>query len=498
MLRTNIVATIGVSSIGFLITFSCQLVISYHFGTSIELDAYWAAFTVMNFLAFPLTPLRDALIPEVHSRIRDGAQAASSYFSQGMTLIIAISVLGALLGGGFAESLTVLSVSEKQPQVRSLAVELLYWLLPVLALMAVSETLNAILTSYHRVIFQAFARLIGAVTTLVVLWLFVEKLQSRVLPMSMIAAQIVIAFLQIIVLRREGLRYRLVWPKNLGKRFRSVSTALLVTYAASQAYPVFEKHVLTSLSAGLVSSFQYSVALTNVLVTLVGISLTNVFWPRFLDHASINDDRRLYVDASIAIRLILLVMGWLSSLVWVNASVLVELVYARGAFDSAAVAKTADSLRLAVFASVPISVSLLMGRALVSLGAARSVMVVGIVTTSMGCMVLILGRELESPTVALSHWFVANCVGMIAYMLFLAKHCRLSLNQYARALWWLFRWGLILAMCSYLIQSYAINNTDFSDKLIDAIVKIVCYSSIFFVLAWTTGLFRGLSEVCRK
>ena len=497
MLRSNIASTVGISSIGFLVSFASQIVISYHFGASAELDAYWAAFALMNLLAFPLTPLRDALVPEFHRRLKEDAKDASAYFSRALTLILLISAMGTLAGWLLAEPLTTVAVSAKQPQVRALAVGQLYWLAPAILLLAFSETLNSIMSSYHRVVMQAFARLLGMVATLLVLALFAGVLQTHVLPLSVIAAQATIALVQVVALRREGLVFRPAWPTDLGKRFLAVSGALLATYAASQAYAVFEKYTLTSFSAGLVSAFQYSVALTNVLITLVGVSLSNVLWPRFLDHAAGEERGRLYADVSVAVRLALLVMGWLCALVWLNAAALIELVYARGAFDASAVARTADALRIAVFAAVPISVGLLMGRALISLGAARSVMVVGIATTLAGSTVLLAARLLGSPVLALSHWLLANLVGMTVYVLLLARACGVLHDSHARAVWWMLRWVAALLLAGVAAQVIPMTKSGIAALVVNASVRIVVFSISFFALAWFAGMFRGLPPLWR-
>lgn len=497
-LRSDIASTVGISSIGFLASFASLIIISYHFGASAELDAYWAAFALMNLLAFPLGPLREALVPEFHRRLGEGGDAASVYFSRAMTLILLVAAIGTLAGWLLAEPLTALAVSGRQPQVRSLAVIQLYWLAPAVLLLAISETLNAILASYHRVILQAFARLLGTFSTLVVLALFAGILQTYVLPLGVIAAQVTIALVQVVVLRREGLVFRLAWPGALGGRFLAVSGALLAAYAASQAYSVFEKNTLTSFSAGLVSSFQYSVSLTNVLITLVGVSLSNVLWPRFLDHAAGEDRGRLYEEVSMAVRLTLLIMGLLCALVWINATALIELIYARGAFDAAAVARTADTLRIAVFAAIPIAVSMLMGRALISLGAARSVMAIGIVTAVAGGVVLAMSRLLGSPVLALSHWLLANLVGMAAQALLLARACGGHPGGHGRTMWWLTRWITVLGFAGVATQIIPEGQHGVWAQAEDIVMRSLAFSILFVVLAWLAGIFRGLPPLWRR
>jgi len=498
MLRSTIASTMGITSLGFLVSFASQIVISYHFGASAELDAYWVAFALMNLLAFPLMPLREALVPEFHRRLQQDAKTASAYFARAMTLILLVAIFGALIGWIFANPLASLAVSENQPAVRDLAVGQLYWLAPAVILLAFSETLNSIMASYHRVILQAFARLLGLTATLVVLASVTGLLKTHALPLSIIAGQAAIAFVQIAALRREQLGFRFAWPGGLGKRFLAVSGALLATQAAIHGYVIFEKHTLTSFSAGLVSSFQYSVALTNVLITLVGVSLANVLWPRFLDHAAGDQHEQLYADVSVAVRFTLLFMGWLCTLVWLNATPLVELIYARGAFDASAVARTSDALRVAVFAAAPISIGMLMSRALVSLGSARSVMVAGIATTLTGCIVLLSARFLENPTLALSHWLIANLVGMATYALLLSRVCGVRHNAYGRVLWWMGRWSAILLIAGGVSQMIPSTELGGAMLVLGVLEHGTVFTCMFLLLAWLLGMFRDLPAILKR
>ena len=497
-LRRSFVWTGGLSGVSFLASFASLIVISYHFGASAELDAYWVAFALMNLLAFPLAPLREALVPEFHRRLQQAPEDASAYFSRAMTLILLVAGAGVLVGWLLAEPLTALAVSGKQPQVRSLAIGQLYWLAPAVLLLAVSETLNAILAAYHRVILQSIARLLGAVSTLTVLALLAGVLQSHVLPLGFITAQVAITLVQIVALRRHGLAFRLVWPGALGGRFLAVSGALLITYAASQAYTVFEKHTLTTFAAGLVSSFQYAVSLTNVLITLIGVALANVLWPRFMEHVASDDHDRLYAEVSMASRFTFLITGWLCALAWLNATALIELIYAHGAFDAVAVTRTADALRLAVFAAVPVSVGLIMGRALISLGAARSVVATGLTTAFVGSATLAVAHLLGSSTLALSNWLLANLVGLAIQAALLARICGGLQGVFITAVWWLARWIGVLALAGISTQMIPAAEPGLVAMVGDIFVRSVAFSALFAALAWGAGLMRGLPLFFRR
>ena len=449
----------------------------------------------MNLLAFPLNPLREALVPEFHRHLRENRQAASAFFSRAMSLILLVAGTGVLVGLLFAGSLADLAVSGKQLQLRSSTVGQLYWLAPAVLLLAVSETLNAILAAYDRVIIQSSVRLLGSLTNLTILSLFAGILQTHVLAMGLISAQLSMAMVQMVYLCRHGLSYRPAWPGALGARFLGISSALLLSYAASQAYAVFEKHTLTSFAVGLVSSFQYSMSMTNIIITLVGITLASVLWPRFLKYAASENRHLLYVQVLNVSRLTFLVTGLLCSLAWMNAESLIQVLFARGAFDSSDVSSASYVFRITVFTAVPISVNLILGRALISLGSSRSLGATGFTVALTGSSVLVIAHSIGSASLAISHWLFANTAGLAIQALLLVRICGGSLRSISEAFWWLLRWILVLLLAGLATQSIPQAHTGFVPLVTDVLIRSLVFSALCLALAWPAKVFRGLPAI---
>ena len=90
---------------------------------------------------------------------------------------------------------------------------------------------------------------------------------------------------------------------------------------------------------------------------------------------------------------------------------------------------------------IPISIGFVVGKGLVSVGAARSLMAAGLSTAVVGSVTLMLANLFANETLALSHWLVANSVGLIVQMLMLKKLCGNMPPREKRGFWWLVRWG---------------------------------------------------------
>lgn len=497
LLKKTLAATGLLTVFGFLASFASLVAISYFFGASAQLDAYWVAFTVMNVLASLAAPMREALVPEFHRRLQEDVDNATNYFSRAMTLILLVAVGGMLLAVALAGPLASLTVNANNLETRLLAIHQIYWLAPAIVLLVVSETLNSLLAAYHRVIFQSISRLLGALSSLLVLGTCSGVLDGNVLPVAFIGAQAVTIVVQAGALRREGLRFGLAWP-SLDARFFIVSGSLLISYVASQGYTLLEKHTLTFFEAGLVSSFQYAVSLTNVIITLVGITISSVLWPRMLSFAASKDHGNIFSEVMLTTRLMFIALGCLCGLVWINASAIVTLLFARGAFNASDIPRATWALQLAVFASLPISVGFVVGKGLLSIGAARSLMATGLSIALAGTLTLVVASFMENETLALSHWVIANAVGLVVQIALLVRFCAKTENQLLNGLVWFVKWAVALMLALSLANLIGKEPIGYIEMFQNSLLRSVAFIVVFSAVAWAAKILQEYVPLLRR
>lgn len=451
----------------------------------------------MNVLASLAAPMREALVPEFHRRLQEDIHNAMNYFSRAMTLILLVAVGGMLLAVALAGPLASLTVNANSLETRLLAIHQIYWLAPAIVLLVVSETLNSILAAYRRVIFQSISRLLGALSSLLVLGTCSGVLDGHVLPIAFIGAQAVTIVVQAGALRREGLKFRLAWP-SLDSKFFVVSGSLLISYVASQGYTLLEKHTLTLFESGLVSSFQYAVSLANVIITLVGITISSVLWPRMLSFAASKDHGNIFSEVMLTTRIMFIALGCLCGLVWLNAPAIVTLLFARGAFNASDIPRAAWALQLAVFASLPISVGFVVGKGLLSMGAARSLMATGLSIALAGTFTLLIASFFENETLALSHWVIANAVGLAVQIVLLMRFCSKTANQLRHGLNWLIKWAVALLLAIGLADSIGNAPIGYIEILQDAFLRSITFLVVFSIVAWTAQLLQEYVPLLRR
>ena len=160
---------VGLSAVGYALSFSSQLLISYHFGTSSELDAYWAALVLVNVLCFYLHPLREALVPAIHREGLASKVNAERNFSAGLSLLGVLVVASAMLLWTFSERFSAWMAQAAGAKTEEVILSLLPWLIPYMGLFALSEMLTSVLLSLDRAVFEAVVRLVSATVFLALL-----------------------------------------------------------------------------------------------------------------------------------------------------------------------------------------------------------------------------------------------------------------------------------------------------------------------------------------
>jgi len=454
--RKNILWAFSLSGCAVILSLATQIAISYFYGTSAELDAYWSSLAIINLMVYPIHPFREALIPEIHRRsINDTPEEISTYFSKALTFILLVASFGLLLVMIFPQFFSYLVANSAAKQLPELVISQLKWFAPVIILLALSETLNSLLVSYHAVILQSVSRLMAAGSSLAIITSLAEIAGIKALVWSFVVAQFVTITISFFVIRKHGLIFSVKWPSGLGKAFFSVSAVLLINYSMSQIYSIYEKNIFSGFSEGLISAFQYSVSITNVLITILGLSLANILWPRFLDHAANKDIEKANHDVTVAIKAIFLGMGLVCTIIFCNADLITHLLFARGAFDVESTIKTSQALRATIFAAIPISILSILGKAFISFGAAKKMMLVGVTTAFFGLFILWLSQFFGLYRIAIIHWFLANVISSILAGILFFRLQGHQFSAYVKACWWILRLLVIFAVAILTAQSMA-------------------------------------------
>jgi hypothetical protein len=294
------------------------------------MDTYWVGLALVNMVSFYSSPLKEALVPAIHRAQQLGDAQAGRVLSAGLSLLLALmagsgTILWALSTGAagwpIVGSIEVMSGG---------VFELLPWLLLYLFMLVLAETLNSTLVSLNQVLRQALVRILAALVLLATISTLGSTMGVGGLLLAQILGLATLLFTSWLPLRHFRIRFLMrAWPILRGTGMLPLLASLLISFFFAQLYVMAERSAMVHMGAGLVSCFQYSVTLVNVLVSLLAYPLANLLWSQFLIRAADSDFKQSHALAIRASGLLFYVLSLVCDFVWAYAREIIELIYAR-------------------------------------------------------------------------------------------------------------------------------------------------------------------------
>ncbi len=494
-IKNRYLTLVLLSASAYIISFFSQIVMAYHFGTSQVMDVYWGALALVGLLGFYIPPLKEALVPALHrAKAKGGDEHVERLFSAGLTMLFAITSLACFIlfvfGAGFSKVLTDVGES-----VNGAIVAIVPWLIIYLFLFGLAETLNSILISFNNVMRQALARISAALMLLVSLAVIGSSLGVKGLLLAQIVSLSALAFVSWLTL--QSLKPNLMlnfWPELYKSGMLSLFMSLMLTYLAAQLYVVAERAAMIQMGTGLLSGFQYSVALVNAFVSLLAYPLSNLLWSKFLSQAAEGDSKAAHLLATRACGLLIYSLVVLCGFVWVNAREIIVLIYSRGAFDEASIQLTTTALRSTIFAAIPIGVSSVLGRWLISLPGAHRQLWIGLTTIVVGSLVIGMALLADSPRGIMLHWLIANLAAMLVSGAIFASEVKFSLDQKLAAGRWLGQVAVVAILAAWITPPMVWGESKFS-LAAALLAQGGLYLLVVAGLTWFFGMIPSLQRL---
>lgn len=490
--------------LGFLI----QMLMSYYFGTSLQVDAYWVVLTLVNFCGFFVYPVREAIVSGYHLRRAQGKEEAERYFSSAVNLLLLLLLASTALLYGAPALFAGWLVGEGQGALLAEVIRLLHYAAPLVTLLFVSEIFSGFLVSAGRIFFQDVGRIVGSSLAVVSLWALAGRIGAVSMIVAALVTNLILVALQLPALRRAGFGYRPFALPRIDTAALRMSGALIVSYLVSQFYTLYERTVFVGLGEGALSAFQYAIALNNVCFAVCIGNICNVVWPRMVDLSLARDEDGVRQLLGATLRNILLLLVFLCLFLGCYADAVSYLIFFRGQFDLGSLSRTAGFFRTVLLALPFLALSGIMGRLLASRQFTGYLFAVGVLSALGGMATLAWAQLTQSLALAGCHTAVSAACGAAVsayagyrlYLAGLAPAARLaSLRWFFKALlpvsatlalFWVLPLGGTgdkLTMLVQLVPRFAAGGLLFSG---------ICYRLELFHLAqgFTMGALRRLGR----
>lgn len=423
--KNQYLSMIFLSFFSYISAFLTQILVAFYFGTSRELDAYWLCIAIIGTLTFFVHPLRESIVSSAFKSSKDSIDKASQLITSGFITLIFLCFLASLV------LLFFLKIYNFTPESSlTLAGGILTAFIPYLFLFAIAETCNILMTSFNMAIYQAFARLISAISVLISLFILKTNYGIYGMIISLSIGQIFTILVSAYYLYSKGLK--ISWGRiNIfkDKVFVAMFLSLVINYVISQGYVLYERWGMGLFGNGVISSYQYSVLIVTSIISMLAYPMINLTWPKFLEQEH-SGNKKLMIQSGInASAPMLFVIITACIFIFRSAEDVITILFYRGEFNSYSLELTLRALYLTIFAAVPISIYTIGLRLLMSQRRSKLVAFAGSSMGIIGVFIIFISIKINSVYLLQSHWLISNTFGALFVVSILIKDSNIKLNK---------------------------------------------------------------------
>jgi len=443
---------VGISFISYPLSFFNQILLSYYFGATAEMDAYWVSMAAINLLVVFMAPARDAMIPLFFSAYAADKTAGERYFGAKLNLMLLFCLASTGLALLWPQGIASLVISPGQEAILEQVGRFMVLLSPLIFLMPLAEVMGSLLISFKRYLFQHLGRIFGTLGSITALVLLAERWGIFALVAGALGGWLLLWGLQIKELNKIGFHFYLTAKPRAEAAFVAMGSSLIVGHLLSNLYLVYANRALTFFGPGWVSSYQYGMSLSQIPQNILVVALITVLWPKILDQVEAQDWSGIYQLTLRSARHLSLVLVGISVLCWVFSRPVIYLIYARGAFDDRALELTDLCFRALSVAIIPAGLTTLFSRVLVTLKLAKAHFWASLANGLSGVTFLWLALYFQRVDWAVYHMTVATSLNLCLSTVLLlgALKNQQSWADWGRGMYWLARLLLAALVVWYL------------------------------------------------
>lgn len=342
-----------------------------HFGAGRELDIYFAAFQIPDFVAtlFLLGAGSAAILPVFQEYMQKDKERARHLISSLQTIFVVASSISAMIIFFFVPLLLKAMVPGFSDLDRILTILLTRIMLLSPIFLGLSSILSAVIQSFKRFFTYALAPIFYNLGIIVGIIFFVPLFGIVGLGMGVVLGALLHWIIQMIAITQVGMRPRFVLTQVSDgvKKVLRLSFPRVISLSLAQITVVGLTALGSTLHAGSISVFELSQDLYFVPVALIGVSYSVVIFPRLSEAFLHRSAETFYRELFLGIRTIALWIAPTIALFIVLRAHIVRVALGAGQFSWEDTRLTAATLAILSIAMIAGSMSQLLIKAFYAL-----------------------------------------------------------------------------------------------------------------------------------
>lgn len=344
--KTTIWVTL-VMCIGYLVSFAKEAVVANFFGVSKEVDAYTIALQVPVILfSFVAVAIQSVVVP-IYSDIlyNKGKNEANRFASNLLLTVLIFAGVFFVLGEIFASGLIYLFAPGFSSETHELAVELLRVTLPTIFFSLISQVFTAILNVHKKFVLPSLSVIIlnlGLILTII-------ALHSQFGILSACFGQIaggIIQSLMLFLIIKNLFSWQFVFDLKDASLRQAMKMSLPVFWSISVAEvnAMVNKMVASFLFIGSIAAMGYAQKINTIFISFFTSAIATILYPMYAESAAKGDTNQLNSRVNMTLSAYTMFLLPVMLFVFCYRREIVELAFARGAFDTNAIEVTQQLL----------------------------------------------------------------------------------------------------------------------------------------------------------
>jgi len=344
--RTSIFVT-AILFIGYFIAFAREATIASYWGVSADVDAYTVAITIpINLFSIITLSIQSVIIPIYSDQlINHGREYSDRYISLLLNTIIVISLFLILVFELLASPIAYLFAPGFSPESHQLVVSLLRLVIPTILFSLAIYVFTGVLNVHKSFVWPSISVYILNLSIIIAIVLLHSKFGIASACVGQIIG-VILQFTFLLLFVRKHVKFSLAInfrDKDIVETGKKVVPVMWSTLLA-ELNAIVNRSVASLLFVGAIASLGYAGKINSVLMAFFTSAIATVVYPLYAESGAKNDYTRLnsrinQTLSAYAFFLLPLMIGVLCL-----KKELVEVAFARGAFDRNAVDLTQSIL----------------------------------------------------------------------------------------------------------------------------------------------------------
>lgn len=340
--KTSIAVSV-IMTLGYLVSFLKEAVIANYFGVSADVDAFTIAIQIpVTLFALVSVAVRSVVIPIYSELLHKEGKANGAHFLDNIISVVGLIAIAMIVVCEiFAGGIIYLFAPGFDASTHQLSTTLLRLTLPTMLFTVVGQIFIALLNVHKKFIWPAFSVYILSGTVIV----FTILLQHYMGVAAACLGQVVGSFLYMLFLFIVGrhiyhFRFRYEPRDEQVKRSLKMSLPVIWSISVAEVNTIVNRAVASFLFAGSIAALGYASKINAVFMSLFVSAISTIVYPLYAESSAKDDMKGLNTRVNTTLSAYTLLLLPLMCILFCFRTELVEVAFARGRFDAAAVQQT--------------------------------------------------------------------------------------------------------------------------------------------------------------